>query len=1423
MMSERRRSTEHELLGSVEDLENKEQKSVEQLELKTPEMIVRENVMRCAERAQEFVSEKKRKQKEGVLQKHVAEIAHDHSVATGDPFERVTSGLNDIAHETVEKKRGLWGTLQDKLIMRRFKMAGVTDPQKALKFFSYFTETKHIGLNVKNVQCIEDIAFVISHTSDPIATYQRLMETFGDSQFQYNIIPDSVLKKTFCDFLSDPQHMQRLDDYISLMKLYNMPIKSFDHGALKDFLVFYTDDAFQHVTDADRSRLAEYVSFTARQEHYVTKERFREDLRLACDDDVMQAIKIVSKCDDQSNKNNAKDLAYGLEILKNAGILHTAMQGKMLMHLDVQELAVRTIKERQKIFEETYEDRNEQIKKMSDQGEIVDQYYALSRLHNERTEESDHLLQEQVMKVVSQSNERDDQFVQFIDEFSIVCGRDLTLDDLNFLRDKYKEHGRENILAFMAVFKELQIMNIGVDTDMDMQDFFDKLDAWKDQADSHVMRNVAGHGKYYWKVLDEKFVQNFDAYRKSVGSDVGTHVYMEDVLQFMYTCENYPNFAKNYATSDGIELISFLREKNRDPLLYGELFGDLSLVKIYRVLDAFITLDEYANMSYLMEKARENIDYNDLGNFVQKHQLMARENYGHKFPIGELPTLLSVQKLSAYTTQESFDKHVDLFFDQTMRTFMEENLEKIPELLVLADDGLLSYAVVRRNVEPFLDIPREKRPTFVTLIEKIEKSPSPEVRRIAVDLVDQLIQSSDPEADYEKIEDIFIKNNLPSVGKTFKVFATLHSPHNMEKNLQNNNQKLSPCLIEASQRKRYAMIYRDLLNIHIKSGNRELRQYLETFSQGVDVFEKMDERGIDELSEKERVNASISLKRLRALYDNARSGFVDHPEDVRLSENMQDDYNELRQMIGAKDGERTIDRVSRMFLVPAGYTSMEEVLTKMNDDKSDAHMRGIETAQRIQNGTFFLSNGDLMKGVNHYSMGSILQSGVVAGEFLGGKASSDATPYDTDTLRVENSAPEKTLAQNIEENYSSGYGNINIIFKDRGQFYDSTKHGVQGYDPLQYELISSGVIGANHYGVRTGLASTEIDAIVTSEDVLSKKNRELFFEIAKNDVYIPVINKKGEIVLSPEKYAQYRRFCNGLTNYDGEALEIIASQVGERHFEDVVEIEKEKRDDRERVNEINEHIHKMIMDVLAKNDVMLKDVHDTSIVGAEIMNTGSTARYTNASHDYDFDLVLRLDKNDMPKVTRIYEDLKKIFDGEDNGSHADAGQGHQLRLKNAKSNVGTDMFDVDVAFVSKSEVTVFGSHDAVSERLRWIKEHVSESAYESTIANIVLTKKVLKEGNAYKKQEHGGIGGIGVENWILSNGGNMMEAFRSFHDASHDANGQRRSFEEFKKDYMIMDPGINVKFNRHDDYVSDVLKQSGYEAMCTVIEKYLTT
>jgi len=87
-------------------------------------------------------------------------------------------------------------------------------------------------------------------------------------------------------------------------------------------------------------------------------------------------------------------------------------------------------------------------------------------------------------------------------------------------------------------------------------------------------------------------------------------------------------------------------------------------------------------------------------------------------------------------------------------------------------------------------------------------------------------------------------------------------------------------------------------------------------------------------------------------------------------------------------------------------------------------------------------------------------------------------------------------------------------------------------------------------------------------------------------------------------------------------------------------------------------------------------------------------------------------------------------------------------------------------------------------------------------------------------EAQGGLGGVGVENWILQNGGSLEEAARSFMSVAND-----KSFSDFKKSYEIWDFGENRLASKyglypHDNFI-DNLSDEGYEKMLRCLKEFL--
>jgi len=776
---------------------------------------------------------------------------------------------------------------------------------------------------------------------------------------------------------------------------------------------------------------------------------------------------------------------------------------------------------------------------------------------------------------------------------------------------------------------------------------------------------------------------------------------------------------------------------------------------------------------------------------------------------------------------EIINKHQKFYLDPKITGIFHQKPKKLQAIYDLHETGLLVnervYPLLFNNVERLISIPKEKRDIYVDLLIKIDSSPSQEIQRVKDQVLEQILANENPVEAYAKIESVFIKNNLPTAGKVFKIFNILYPAEKIDATLKNKD-TLSPYLRKSTPRRRTHTIYRDLLKTHIQSANRNLRDYLTILQSGQNILERAELKGAEKLDESEQNQLKHFLLKIQTLFANSQLGERVSPEDLNLNEDLLGSYQKLRNDLGAKEGQTITQRISDMFLKPLGYQNIEEVLAEMKRAKNLAHQRGLDIAKEAQENDLTLEEGDLLKGVDTSYISLILQNGSVCKELLGPGAGSDQTPFDADTGMVLKEDSALGFSGAVEKSVASGYGNLLFVMKNRGQYQITTQETAKDYDPNKLELFLSGDKDAKrHYGVRTGFPTTEIDFMIAKDGLIKEEQsfQGICFEISQNGYYIPIVDTKGKIIFTPEQYQELRKNFDGLERFDGDPFKFTPTNMSDINYAQINDIVKQKTINGKKVETVANEIKQLIGSVLKENGIEMKEEHSTSIVGAELLNTGSTGRNTNLPGNYDFDLTLRLDATDADKVSTIVEQLVALLKPETIDSHALKSQGSIFQLRTFGSKIaGAEPMDIDVGFVKKSELVYFGSHDAVQEKLDWIKDNIGESAALEVVANIVLTKNILKENKAYKKEGEGGMGGIGVENWILDNNGNMLNAFESFIDSAYDEQGRLLSLQKFKEAYKIIDPGMNVQKFQHDNFVEN-LKENGYKATAGAIKNYL--
>ena len=115
----------------------------------------------------------------------------------------------------------------------------------------------------------------------------------------------------------------------------------------------------------------------------------------------------------------------------------------------------------------------------------------------------------------------------------------------------------------------------------------------------------------------------------------------------------------------------------------------------------------------------------------------------------------------------------------------------------------------------------------------------------------------------------------------------------------------------------------------------------------------------------------------------------------------------------------------------------------------------------------------------------------------------------------------------------------------------------------------------------------------------------------------------------------------------------------------------------------------------------------------------------------------------------------------------------------------------------------------------WIRTHYGEQALLDVLTNIRFAKAKLKEAQCYKKGEtqQGGLGGIGVEHWILQHEGDAIKAFKAFADAAYDSSGNLVPFKHFQQRYKIFSAGENIRNNQRAENFIYNMSEPGYQKM----------
>ena len=973
----------------------------------------------------------------------------------------------------------------------------------------------------------------------------------------------------------------------------------------------------------------------------------------------------------------------------------------------------------------------------------------------------------------------------------------------------------------------------------------------------------------------------------------------------LYLCYN-----KGFSLND-IESFDSLLISNPDVLLcVFNKFKDISLSELkpleyvlrYSSVDCLtqifkqypdITFDELieledvlkvneSNLKIILEKYPE-ISQQGLLNLVDFLNRVNNDNLKiifKKYPNIDITTLSWLTAILSNAYHKSFENILDCFeIDSTdlqkYRYLLLFN-GKIPELVNLKEAdhswylkylnevASTSYDVDKKSlmIQKILSLSFVEAENYLKIFKMFDDSISMDVQRIKNELIDEILKSEKPGMVANAINDIFERNNLPLTWKIFKVFELLYPKEKFKSTLQSH---WSPVLHQYLDEWKnvYSLIYKDLMNIAIDSGDHSLKNYINTFIWCETLLKKFENIVNDQwfdssnksclkwkLDEREQEQLLFLFRKCSVLYNRYYWKDIEEWDLIENNAlwilNISDDqlvrfYNNIRDWFRLKKGESMYDRLKR-FLWWMWYHSFEEVLDRMRDRKRIAHEHWLKLFNESDWWKINFPAHAFLKWVDVNAFSHVINRWITCREYLWwweywNAARSDWTPFDADWWYTDSF---------IEW----GYGSVKLVVNtDKESIYDSREKWVEWYKSGKYELFKTWYLWENHYGIRTWIPTTEVDYVIYTWSFKLEKFKAMCYEIARNWYYIPITDKDWNIKFTPEMYHKIRAWFNFMEYYDWFDVELkdwkYVSCESDNWVNRFYNGTNEKID--------NEELWKLIEENSPSNDkyksfakenwelarstierikrileekcwVKFNSEYDSSITWAEIHDSGSTWRWTDIpTKDVDLDFTLLLDAKDYERVNEISKIIHKEIWTQKNDDHWVVEWWNQIKSKINniwKSDERPNGVPLDLLILKKSQVIDYSSSDAMKEKLEYIKHNLWEKDFERVKTNVMIMKKLLKAKWCYKKPEWW-ISWIWVENWITQHHWSFIEALESFEQIAYwwDYAPWKNpiSLKEFKEYYPIYDAWENYKDWWNDNFVYK-LNQNWYEWTLEIIK-----
>ena len=439
-----------------------------------------------------------------------------------------------------------------------------------------------------------------------------------------------------------------------------------------------------------------------------------------------------------------------------------------------------------------------------------------------------------------------------------------------------------------------------------------------------------------------------------------------ETIEFLKIYGNYLNtqIIKLPITSDlsKLEFYGIVNQNLQNTMQKKGLKCDEYLEKVFRKLYPFMFLDPT-----VPSDIRQNFYQRTLTIEKLEEQPDSLENFTHTNIVLGFPTsyIWLLPLFDEKNPQES-----NLLIYKIIKKYNEiqnDNLKSVFRSYIIENQETLQFSQI--------DI-------LADILYRLSISNSSEITSLAKELGAEIIKKEDPYQALNKVEQIFSKNDIPTVGKIYSCFRILH-PNFEGYDFSEKGQYTvcSPTLRNKNNLSRKVIIFSDLIKSSFGSGNRSAIEYISSIEKASLLYEHCINYQIDisKLSLEEKELLTNFRNALVVLYHSSAYGKKDN---FQMTTNPLEDITNIKHCLpkGKNTSTDIQNKIISSFCHFAGFDTIKDVKDYITFKMTEADKRGRKYAE-LEN--FTIEKGDFIKSVNTDFLELVLQNGVNANDFLG--------------------------------------------------------------------------------------------------------------------------------------------------------------------------------------------------------------------------------------------------------------------------------------------------------------------------------------------------------------------------------------------------------------------------------------------------------